>query len=101
MGNQADHWRQLGFALGLGVTAPVAIAVAGKELTFTALLPQLGGRHGIIVDPDWEAIGPHSDELTRLGFGFSAVEIGDDVESAKEMLRDWGWTANEPKPSWW
>jgi hypothetical protein len=71
--------------------------------TFTALLLQFGGKNGMIADPDWGAISQYADELSRLGFGFSAVEIATkaDDESAKEMLRDWGWSASDPTPDWW
>jgi hypothetical protein len=69
--------------------------------TFTVLLPQFGAKNGMVADPDWEAIGPHERELLDAGYGFSTVGISGDLESAKSMLRDWGWSAPEPKPSWW
>jgi len=103
MGNEADHWRELGSRLGVEVTAPATIPVGDRSATFTALLPQFGGKSGMIADPDWEVISPYADALSRLGYGFSAVEIGSesDDESVKDMLRDWGWTAAEPTPDWW
>ena len=103
MSNQVAHWRELAFRLGFQVTAPATIPVGDGSATFTALLPQFGGENGMIADPYWEAISPYADALLRLGYGYSAVEIGSnpDDESAKEMLRDWGWSAAEPKPSWW
>lgn len=98
-----DHWRELASRLGFEVIAPASVLVGEGSATFAALLPQIGAKNGMIVDPDWEAISPYADALLRLGYGFSAVDIGTDpdAESAKKMLRDWGWSADEPKPSWW
>jgi hypothetical protein len=41
--------------------------------------------------------------LTGAGYGYSAVENGAeaDDESAREMLRDWGWAPTDPRPQWW
>jgi hypothetical protein len=103
MSNPVDNWRELASRLGLEVIAPAIVSVGERSTTFAALLPQIGAKNGMIVDPEWEAIGPHADALSRLGYAYSAVDIGTDfdAESAKEMLRDWGWSADEPKPSWW
>lgn len=103
MSDQASLWNALACRLGIKVSAPATVHLADKSVTFTALLPQFGGKSGIIVDPDWEVISPHADALLKLGHGFSAVELGSggDDERFKEMLRDWGWSADEPKPSWW
>jgi hypothetical protein len=103
MSNPADNWRELASRLGVQVIAPASIPIGNRSALFAALLPQFGAKHGMIAHPDWEAISPHADTLARLGYGFSAVEIDGDLddESAKEMLRDWGWSAAEPKPSWW
>jgi len=48
----------------------------------------------MIADPDMKLVMAHADQLTRLGYGYSLVEIGDsiDEESAHELLRDWGWS---------
>src|SRR3982751_5214332 len=101
MSEQTDRWCALASRLGFNVTAPATIRVGDDDLTFTGLLPQFGGRSGMIVDPHWEAIGPHAAAFTKLGYGFSSVELTEDLdpESSKEMLREWGWTAAEPKPS--
>lgn len=77
--------------------------IGTSRVTFTALLPQIGGESGMIVDPEWTVIEPHADMLWKLGYGYSAVSLGldDDYDSAREMLRDWGWSAAEQEPSWW
>lgn len=89
--------------LGIKVIAPATVLIGSEGVGFAALLPQFGGKEGIIADPDWETIRPHAKALMALGYGFSAVELGSggDDERWKDMLRDWGWSANEPKPSWW
>ena len=103
MNPEIDSWWALALRLGVTVTAPASVFVGDEIVTFTALLPQFGARNGMIVDRDWGLIDPHSAALLKLGYGFSAVEIGtdDDDESAQEMLRDWGWSSSEPTHQWW
>jgi hypothetical protein len=103
MVSQADHWHRLASRLEFDVIAPAIILVGSASITFTALLPQFGCRCGMIVDPDWNVIEPNSEKLMQLGYGYSAVEIGSnsDDQSAKEMLRDWGWSSEDPRPAWW
>lgn len=102
MSIQVNRWRELGARLGLQVEALATVALDDTSATFTALLPQLGAKNGMIAGSDWDAISPFADALLRQDYGFSVVEIGDgEDESVKEMLRDWGWSAAEPKPAWW
>jgi hypothetical protein len=102
MTNQVERWRDLAFRLGFEVVAPATIQVGDATVSFTALLPQFGGKNGMIADPEWEAISPFAEALWNLGYGFSTVEIGSvpDDDSIKEMLRDWSWSGGELKPSW-
>jgi hypothetical protein len=56
----------------------------------------------MVVDADGDHLWKHRKALLDSGYGFSTVELGDaiELESAKEMLRDWGWAAPEPAPAW-
>ena len=101
--DEVNRWQALGSQLGFRVIAPATLLVEGESVTFTALLPQLGGENGMIADPQGETIIRYADALRRLGYGYSVVELGSDAdaESAQEMLRDWGWSGREPRPLWW
>jgi hypothetical protein len=103
MADQGRHWCELAAQLGFDITAPITVSIGGEEIVFTAHLPQFGSDKGMIIDPDGGLLSRHATALLELGFGFSAVELegGGDAEGAEEMLRDWGWVASEPKPSWW
>ncbi len=103
MTEEVNRWRTLASRLGVEVIAPATILVEGESVTFTALLPQFGAANGMIAHPDWETIEPHADALLKLGYGYSAVTLGSDVddEGARAMLRDWSWSASEPTPQWW
>jgi hypothetical protein len=102
MSIQSERWRHLADHLGIGVVAPFQLAIGGERATFAALLPQFGGSAGMIVDPEWESIEPHSDSLFETGYGYSAVTLDDTVtdEDAREMLRDWGWSGSATRPDW-
>jgi hypothetical protein len=103
MTEEVNRWRSLASRLGVEVIAPATIIVGDDSVTFTALLPQFGAPNGVVAHADWNAIGPHASTLGDLGYGFSTVTLDSetDDESAKEMLRDWGWSAPEPMPLWW
>ncbi len=93
----------MALCLGLQIIAPATVSLGSQTATFTALLLQFGGKNGMIVDPDWMTISPLADALVRLGYGYSVVELDHitDDDGPQKMLRDWGWTAAEAKPSWW
>lgn len=103
MTDEVDRWRGLASRLGIKVIAPAIIEAGNETASFVALLPQFGGKNGMIADPEWNAIEPHAASLIKLGYGYSAVSLGaeTDDESAQEMLRDWGWSSEERKPPWW
>ncbi|HEX5184207.1 MAG TPA: hypothetical protein VFW19_13805 [Allosphingosinicella sp.] len=103
MSDEVGYWRALASQLDIKVTAPATVLLGDESVTFTALLPQFGGDSGMIADPQWEVISPYADALLKLGYAYSAVELGSDGDddSARRMLRDWGWSAPEPKPGWW
>jgi hypothetical protein len=103
MADEVDHWRSLAARLGFELKAPACVPIAGESVTFTAHLPQFGSEMGMIADPDGHLMSRYATALVALGYGYSVVELGgnEDVEGAQEMLRDWGWTATQPKPSWW
>lgn len=89
--------------LGVQVIAPYNITVDGSQITFTAYFPCFGGHCGMVTDPDWSVIKPHTDALSAAGFRYSCVsfERGADLESLREVLTDWGWTGPpEDKPEW-
>ena len=102
MRSEVDRWHALAASLGVEVIAPASLVLGETRVTFAALLPHFGGKNGMIAHPDFDAISPHREQLTKLGYGYSAVSIGDEDDdvSAQELLRDWGWTASEAPPHW-
>ena len=103
--HEVSHWRGLGSRLSIEVKAPAIVFIGGEEVSFTALLPQFGAENGMIAEADCQLMERHAAALIKEGFGYSVVElgVGDDAEdqSAKDMLRDWGWVASMPRPTWW
>jgi hypothetical protein len=57
----------------------------------------------MIAEQDGRFLRNYCDALIERGYGFSAVKIGseNDDESAREMLRDWGWASDKAMPDWW
>jgi hypothetical protein len=77
---EVDCWCALASRLGFIVVAPATVAIGDESVTFTALLPQFGGGHALIADPDRKRIGRHAQALSELGYGYSAVELGCDSD---------------------
>jgi len=102
METEAEHWLDLGKRLGIEVIAPFELEVASLQLRFTALLPQFGAPRGMIVDSDSDALWSHRKELIAAGYGYSCVEGSGpaDFNVEREMLTDWGWSSEAPKPDW-
>lgn len=103
MTSEAACWLDLGKRLGIEIVAPFELSLTGVRVRFTALLPQFGAPRGMVVDSDSDTIGQHGKELIAAGYGFSCVGCNgsqDDLEPARGMLADWGWTSDLPKPDW-
>src|SRR5215813_92972 len=103
--SEIDSWRSIAATLGVKVISPVDLTMDGTRLTFTALLPQFGFAGGMIIDPDWSVIEPHTDALLRAGYGYSCISIGGrtpkSVDYVQDMLRDWTWNGSTAqRPDW-
>ena len=101
MTDQTQLWHSLASRLGIQIIAPATLVLRGERVLFTALLPQFGAARGMIAEPDGQFLSRHWIALAEQGYGYSAVEIGTDEDSAREMLRDWSWAADSPPPSWY
>lgn len=103
MASEVECWWDLGRRLGIEVIAPIELQLGGVQVHFTALLPQFGGRRGMVVDNDSDTIWQHRSELVGAGYGYSCVGCAhqpDDLEPGREMLADWGWASDLPEPEW-
>jgi len=102
MESEAEYWLDLGRRLGVEVVAPFELEVGSLRVHFTALLPQFGAPRGMIVDSDMDSLWAHRKTLDEAGYGFSCVEGSGpaDFDVEREMLSDWGWNSESPKPDW-
>ena len=103
------QWIEYGGQLGFRVVAPAQVRLkSGASIESDALLPDFGGRRGILIAAHFEPIGALADQLPLEGYGFSTLseprssETIWDHETREEvvrMLRDWTWcgpAADEP-----
>ena len=96
-----------GRELGITVVAPFSLKLAsGDSLIATAYLPELGAERGTLVFTSPFNVAPFFPFLKLSGYTCSTygnpslLEIYD-VESYRDMFRDWGWTSlDNKKPSW-
>jgi hypothetical protein len=90
-----EGWRSIASDLGIQAIAPFDLTIGGTRATFTVLLPQFGGRKGMIVDPVWSMIEPYADALAKEGYGYSCVSMeGSTPRDLQGILADWGWNGS-------
>ena len=107
MNRLQEYLARAGNDLGIQVIAPFEITVgAGKRLLAEALLPQLGASKGMLVVRSYDDIQNISNEVTKLGYGYSVLDEplpneDYDLESYEEMFTDWGWASeSKTRPDW-
>jgi hypothetical protein len=93
--------------LALGIVTPFELVTdCGTEIKAVALLPQLGAPNGMLIFHDSSELLGCGTVLVEMGYGYSVLGGGGvdefDLESYKDMFRDWGWGRPEDPtaPSW-
>jgi hypothetical protein len=94
-------------ALGLRVELGFRLALPGdRELIAVARVADLGAHNGMLLFRSYDEIKSYAQDLLALGYGYSVIDEPRsdevfDIESFKEMFRDWGWTGGlGQKPKW-
>jgi hypothetical protein len=103
MNDQAQAWRDLAASFGIEVVAPCEVRLhGGDRILAMAHLKEFGAVNGMIIDPDFAVLRPHTSALIANGYGFSVVELKEHWNRAEviEMLIDWGWSSPHPRPQW-
>jgi hypothetical protein len=101
-----EYLLRAGRELGIRVIVPFELELDSGTLSADALLPDLGNPKGTIVSHTYEDLHPFGNELGKLGYGVSVYGVPPpteeyDVESYKEMFKEWGWASDEKRrPEW-
>ena len=95
--------KQAADELGFMLVAPYELRCAsGVNVVYAALLPEFGSKRGMLV-----IVARDHAEAMRVAqeqqFGFSVLSDDPtyDRDSFVEMLCDWGWTSEQPRPAWY
>jgi hypothetical protein len=94
--SQSETWKSVAAELGIRIAAPFVYTSSAGKAEFAAMLPDFGGKSGIIADPDWDKIEPHKTSLKLDGYGLACVEISGNTGALIEVLKDWTWTGTQP-----
>jgi hypothetical protein len=93
--------------LGLRIELDFSVVLPdGSQLMPAARLPDLGAPKGMLVFRSYREIQPITKIILETGYGFSVLDEPEsnsdfDLDSSKEMFRDWGWAgAVGKKPAW-
>jgi hypothetical protein len=100
-----DQWRTVATGLGLQFVAPVSLPLPdGTQWEFAALLPQIGGARGMLIDVEHSAAAFSA--AVAAGYGVSSMSaehyhLPIDPGSYIECLLDWGWVGPGAAPEWY
>lgn len=91
--------------LQLRIVVPFNLKIDDKDVHAQALVPELGGRNGMIVVTRFDELQGLGPKLLELGYGYTVLEepFADeefDLTSYAEMFSDWGWGAEGKRPDW-
>lgn len=87
----SPNLKELSAQYKLEIEAPFSLRIGGQDHVFQCLIRGYGAEKGMVVDKDWEKIEPVSNELVRMGFGFSCFDIENSgTQDFQEVLDDWG-----------
>lgn len=83
--------------LGINISIGYCVQLdTGVQLCAAAHLPTLGSRRGMLIFKSSDEIEDSSDDLVRVGFGYSVIQEPKsdeqfDLDGYREMFEDWGW----------
>jgi hypothetical protein len=89
--DQGSLWLAAGSRIGFEVVAPCRVTLNDGRIVQATALVKVGSPNGMVIDPRWSVIEPFADQLVAEGFGYSAIEIGenDDDSDLIDLIRDW------------
>lgn len=102
-----EHLQRSAAELGIRIVSPFNTKLpSGFELTAEALFPDVGAPNGTVVVESNDSVAAIGRELKQMNYTLSSFgapreneEI--DLESYKEMFREWGWCSTEIQPPSW
>jgi len=102
-----DHLKRVATELGMRIVSPFHTKLpSGLELTAEALFPDVGAPNGTVVVESNDSVAAIGRELKQMNYTLSSFaaprekqEI--DIESYKEMFREWSWCSTEIQPPSW
>lgn len=108
MATLKTDWTKAAGPLGLDVVAPFSVTLAsGTQVHAEVLVRDFGATEGMLIVQEFDEIVLLQGELLAAGFGYSVIRESPegepfDLESFKEVLRDWGWAGSPASPPpWW
>ena len=100
-----EQWRIVANGLGIDFVAPISVSLPdGSRWEFAALLPQFGGKRGMLIASEYSA--PAFTAAKEAGYCISCMgaehrHVPIDPESYIDCLVDWGWVGKAAAPVWY
>jgi len=103
-----EHWLTRACA-GLGLRAEIGFIAElpnAAQVRSVARIVGLGAPNGMLIFRRFDTVRPYVSELDESGFGFAVLDEprladGVDLDAAREMFADWGWSGDEAdRPGW-
>jgi hypothetical protein len=107
MGEPVNWFDEISRRLGVEFDVPfTAVLGDGTRIQASARVRNFGAVHGMLLLPPGAPLKIGASRLLAEGYGYCVMDTGSsreniDLDAAREMLADWGWTGDaHRKPSW-
>jgi hypothetical protein len=100
-----EQWRVVAAALEIEFTVPPPLPLPdGGTSPFAVLLPQFGGKNGMLIAAEHSAAA--FAVATAAGYGVSCMRVETfhlpvDPQDYVDCLKDWGWAGEGAAPAWY
>lgn len=100
-----EQWCAVAAALGVQIVASYELTLSdGVSWTFAVLLPQFGGKHGMLIDVELPTRIVSA--AVAAGYGASSMQpehhhVPIDPQNYVGCLEEWGWVGPGSAPDWY
>lgn len=75
----------------LEIESPFEMSIGENIYCLQYLIKGYGAKHGMVIDKEWSKLEPVTDQLLKMGYGFSCIDLEDpSCVDFQDVLDDWG-----------
>lgn len=102
------QWELIAKEFGLNIVIDYKFICDNIAIEVPVLLKDFGAKNGMLIIDNYRSVSSFVQIINQQDFGFSCLtssknfdlNISETRSSIIEMLSDWGWSSDAPKPYW-